>query len=85
MLQKNMLVGIALGVLIVASLHFLIGIPLKIIWNSVVGAAILYLVNLTGLIRIEITFLHSLIVGMFGVLGFLFVVIYPKLIKAIRG
>ena len=85
MLQKNVLVGIALGVLIVASLHFLIGIPFKIIWNSIVGAAILYIVNMTGLIRIEITFLYALIVGMFGVLGFIFVVTYPKLIKAIRG
>lgn len=81
MTKANIAVGLVLGVLIVAAFHFLIGLSFKLLWNSLIGVAILYLVNLTGLIRIEITFLHALIVGAFGVPGFLFVAIYPRLIK----
>ena len=81
MLQRNIVFGLVAGVLIVAAFHFLIGLSFKLLWNSLVGVTVLYLVNMTGLISVEITFLHALIVGAFGVPGFLFVVLYPRLIK----
>ena len=81
MLQRNTALGLVAGVLIVAAFHFLIGLSFKLLWNSLVGVTVLYLVNMTGLISVEITFLHALIVGAFGVPGFLFVVLYPRLIK----
>ena len=75
------IIGLVAGVLIIAALIFLIGLPFKIIWNSLVGAVILYLVNLTGIIAIKITFIHALIVGVFGVPGLIFLAIYLNFIK----
>lgn len=74
-------VGLIAGILIIGALAFFIELPLKIIWNSVVGAAILYLVNLTGLITIKITFIHALIVGVFGVPGLIVLAIYLNYVK----
>ena len=74
-------VGLIAGILIIGALAFFIELPLKIIWNSVVGAAILYLVNLTGLVAIKITFIHALIVGVFGVPGLIALAIYLNYIK----
>lgn len=74
-------VGLIAGILIIGALAFFIELPLKIIWNSIVGAAILYLVNLTGLIAIKITFIHALIVGVFGVPGLIVLAIYLNFIK----
>lgn len=74
-------IGLVAGLLIILALKFLIELPFKIIWNSVIGAAILWLVNLTGLIAIKITFIHALIVGVFGVPGLILLVIYLNFIK----
>ena len=74
-------VGLVAGVLVIAALIFLIELPFKIIWNSIVGGVILWLVNLTGLITIKITFIHALIVGVFGVPGLILLAIYLNYIK----
>jgi len=74
-------VGLIAGVLVIAALIFLIELPFKIIWNSIVGGVILWLVNLTGLITIKITFIHALIVGVFGVPGLILLAIYLNFIK----
>ncbi len=75
------IVGLLAGVLILAALIFFIELPFKIIWNSIVGGVILWLVNLTGLITIKITFIHALIVGVFGVPGLILLAIYLNFIK----
>lgn len=75
------IVGLLAGVLILAALIFFIELPFKIIWNSIVGGVILWLVNLTGLITIKITFIHALIVGVFGVPGLVLLAIYLNFIK----
>ncbi len=74
-------VGLVAGLLIILALKFFIELPFKIIWNSIIGAAILYLVNLTGLLTIKITFIHALIVGVFGVPGLVVLAIYLNFIK----
>ena len=74
-------VGLVAGLLIILALKFFIELPFKIIWNSVIGAAILYLVNLTGILTINITFIHALIVGVFGVPGLILLAIYLNFIK----
>lgn len=79
----EILTGLAAGVLIIVALTFLVELPLKIIWNSLVGAAILFLVNMTGLLMIKITFVHALIVGVFGVPGLLVLAFYLKVIKGV--
>ena len=73
-------IGLVVGILIIIALKFFIELPFKIIWNSLIGAAILYLVNLTGIIMIKITFVHALIVGIFGVPGVIFLAIYLNFI-----
>ena len=77
----EMVVGLIAGVIILGALIFLVGLPFKIIWNSIVGAVILWLVNLTGLVAIKITFIHALIVGVFGVPGLILLIIYLNYIK----
>ena len=74
-------VGLIAGVLVIAALIFLIELPFKIIWNSIIGGAILWLVNFTGLLTIKITFIHALIVGVFGVPGLILLAIYLNFIK----
>lgn len=74
-------IGLVAGLLVILALKFLIELPFKIIWNSLIGAAILWLVNLTGLITIKITFIHALIVGVFGVPGLILLAIYLNFIK----
>ena len=74
-------IGLAAGILVILALKFIISLPFKIIWNSIIGAAILWLVNLTGLIVIKITFIHALIVGVFGVPGLILLAIYLNFIK----
>ena len=73
--------GLLAGVLVIATLIFLIELPFKIIWNSIVGGVILWLVNFTGILTIKITFIHALIVGVFGVPGLVLLAIYLKFIK----
>ena len=73
--------GAIAGIIIIGALIFLIGLPFKIIWNSIIGAVILWLVNLTGLVAIKITFIHALIVGVFGVPGLILLAIYLNFIK----
>ena len=74
-------VGLVAGLMIITALKFFIELPFKLILNSVVGAVILYLVNLTGLIMIKITFVHALIVGLFGIPGLILLAIYLNFIK----
>ncbi len=74
-------IGLGAGILIILALKFFIELPFKIIWNSIIGAAILYLVNFTGLLMIKITFIHALIVGVFGVPGLILLAIYLNFIK----
>ena len=69
---------IAIGVLIFAILAKLIALPFRILWklitNSIVGAIILWVINLLG-VGIEITFLKALIAGIFGVAGVIVVLV----------
>ncbi|EEQ49354.1 pro-sigmaK processing inhibitor BofA family protein [Selenomonas flueggei] len=68
----DIVAGTAVAVLIFAVLGKVISLPFRIVWklitNSVVGAIILWVVNLFGA-GIEITFLRALIAGFFGIPG----------------
>ena len=65
----DIVAGIAVGIIVFAILGKLIALPFRILWklitNSIVGAIILWVINLFG-VGIEITFLKALIVGIFG-------------------
>ena len=80
-MEIDVAIGLVAGILIIIALKFLIELPFKVIWNSLIGAAILYLINLSELAVIKITFIHALIVGMFGVPGLILLYIYLNYIK----
>ena len=73
-----MVAGVALAVLIFAVLGKVISLPFRIVWklitNSIVGAVILWVINLFGA-GIEITFFKALIAGIFGVPGVILLLI----------
>lgn len=66
------------GIIVLFILLRVLSLPFKIVWklitNSIVGALMLWVVNLFGL-GIEITFFKALIAGFFGVPGVLVVVL----------
>ena len=74
----EIIAGIAVGIVVFAILGKLIALPFRILWklitNSIVGAIILWAINLLG-VGIEITFLKALIAGIFGIPGVLLVLI----------
>ena len=68
----DIIAGIAIGIIVFAILGKLIALPFRILWklitNSIIGAIILWVINLFGA-GIEINFLRALIAGFFGVPG----------------
>lgn len=66
------------GIIALFILLRVLSLPFRIVWklitNSIVGALMLWVVNLFGL-GIEITFFKALIAGFFGVPGVLVVVL----------
>ena len=72
----NTVLLLALAVIVVIVLIRVISAPIKLIFklliNTVIGFAVLYLVNLIGQnfsITIEMNVLHAVIVGIFGIPG----------------
>lgn len=67
-----------IGIIVLFILLRILSLPFRIVWklitNSIVGALMLWVVNLFGL-GIEITFFKALIAGFFGVPGVLVVVL----------
>ena len=74
----DIIAGIAVGIVVFAILGKLIALPFRILWklitNSIVGAIILWVINLFG-VGIKITFLKALIVGILGIPGVILVLI----------
>lgn len=66
------------GIIVLFILLRVLSLPFRMVWklitNSIVGALMLWVVNLFGL-GIEITFFKALIAGFFGVPGVLVVVL----------
>ena len=74
----DIIVALAVGIALFAILGKVIALPFRILWalitNSIVGAVILWVINLFGA-GIEITFFKALIVGIFGIPGVIVVLI----------
>ena len=74
----DIIAALAIGIVLFAILGKVIALPLRILWvlitNSIVGAVILWVINLFG-VGIEITFVKALIVGIFGIPGVIVVLI----------
>ena len=74
----DIIAALAIGIVLFAILGKVIALPLRILWvlitNSIVGAIILWVINLFG-VGIEITFLKALIVGILGIPGVILVLL----------
>ena len=74
----EIIAAVAIGILVFAILGKLIALPFRILWklitNSIVGAIILWVIDLFG-VGIEITFFKSLIVGILGIPGVILVLL----------
>lgn len=72
------------GVLILLIVVKFFALPFKLVWNGIVGAAALWLVNLVGAavgFGLKITVVKALIAGLFGVPGLLGVLCWEIFIK----
>lgn len=77
----SVLIGPLVGIVIIFALVKLISLPFWILKNSIIGAIMLYIVNFIGIFTIKITFVHCLIVGIFGVPGIIGLLIYLNFLK----
>lgn len=72
------------GVLILVLIVKFFSMPFKLIWNGIVGAIMLWLINLIGGLfgfGLKITIIKALIAGIFGVPGVLAVLAWEIFIK----
>ncbi len=78
MIESSIVAAFAIGLLVLCIVGKVISLPLKLFWrliyNSIVGALMLCIVNFFGL-GINITFVKALIAGVFGIPGVLAIVI----------
>ena len=78
-------VGLVVGIIVLVTIVNILTLPLqllfKLVVNAVIGAAMLYIINLTGFIAIKITLIHSLIAGIFGIPGVIGLIIYNYFLK----
>lgn len=67
------------GVLLLLLLVKLLSMPFKLVWNGIIGALLLWLVNFAGSFvgfTLEITVFKALVAGFFGIPGALAVVLF---------
>lgn len=74
----EIIAAFAVGLIVLCLIAKIISIPMKLLWklvtNSIVGAIMLWVVNLFGA-GIEITFIKALIAGVLGIPGVVIVLI----------
>ena len=80
-MDLKILIGPIIGIAIIFALIKIIELPFWLLKNSIVGAIILYAINFIGLFTIKVTFIHCLIVGVFGVPGIIILYVYLNYLK----
>ncbi|MDY5716838.1 MAG: pro-sigmaK processing inhibitor BofA family protein [Selenomonas sp.] len=74
----ELVVAFAIGLIVLYLIGKIVSLPVKLLWkmitNSIVGAVMLWIVNLFGA-GIQITFIKALVAGVFGIPGVLVVVL----------
>ena len=83
MVESTLVIAFFVGLLILCVFTKIFSMPLKIFWNciynSIIGAIVLYIINFLGFVYIPINFITALIAGIFGVPGVLVLAIYSML------
>lgn len=80
-MELSVLAGPIIGIIIIFALIQLVSLPFWLLKNSIIGAIMLYIFNFIGIFTIKITFIHCLIVGVFGIPGIIGLVMYLKFLK----
>ena len=74
----ELIAAFAVGLIVLCLIGKIVSLPMKILWkmitNSVVGAVLLWVVNLFGA-GVQITFVKALIAGVLGVPGVIIVLL----------
>ena len=74
----DIVVAFAVGLIVLCLIGKIVSLPMKLLWklitNSIVGAVLLWVVNLFGA-AIQITFIKALIAGVLGVPGVIIVLL----------
>lgn len=73
------LVYLGLGIVLILIVIKLLSLPFKFLWNGIIGACMLWLVNMFGGMvgfTMKITIFKALVAGFFGIPGALAVVLY---------
>ena len=75
-------IGLAIGIIILALILKLVSIPIRLFWkfitDSIIGALMLWVVNLFGA-GVPIDILRALIAGIFGIPGVIVILLYQYL------
>ena len=83
MVESTLVIAFFVGLLILCVFTKIFSIWLKRLWNciynSIIGAIVLYIINFLGFVYIPINFITALIAGIFGVPGVLVLAIYSML------
>ena len=75
-MELAILIQVAIGVAILYAIKKILSLPIWVLKNSIAGAIMLYIFNLFGFFTLKITFVHCLIVGVFGIPGLVGLIIY---------
>ena len=77
--MMEIIVAFAVGILVLALMAKLVTMPLHLVWklvtNSIIGAVMLWVVNLFGA-GVDITIFKALVAGVFGVPGVIGVLLF---------
>ena len=80
MISANLVIAFCIGLLILCLITKLLSLPIRTLWkliyNSIIGAICLWLVNFVLGLAIPINFVTALVAGTLGIPGVLLVVIY---------
>ncbi len=80
-INLQVVIGTIIGIVIIFALIKLVSLPFWLLKNSIIGAIILYVINFIGVFTIKITFIHCLIVGVFGIPGIIGLYVYLNYLK----
>ncbi|MBR5913561.1 MAG: pro-sigmaK processing inhibitor BofA family protein [Selenomonadaceae bacterium] len=80
-LDPQVLIGAAVGVVIIFVVIKIFSLSFWLLKNSLIGVIVLYAINFIGFVTIKITFIHCVIVGIFGVPGLVGLWIYLNYLK----
>ena len=87
MISSSLVVAFFVGLFILCVITKIFSLPLQLLWkaiyNSVIGAIVLYVINFLGIflgiVYIPINFITALIAGVFGIPGVLLLTIWALL------